>query len=316
MHFKNLFIALLTGIILCCINSCSCTSLENLFSSSSLSVNKPITAQPEERTVNFNIKQKIYSNPGTRKIKLTVILPINVTNRQEVLSIQFNPKPYSIYEKNGNRYAYYENPSSYLEINIDSKLKLYNYSLQRAIKAPVKDRSGYFNKQYLFPEKYIESDHKDIQSVAQKLKTSDELKTIENIYNYVTQKMTYSGYNPMDAGALEAIRTGKGDCSEYTDLMVALARAAGIPARQAYGITTEVTNTPKHAWPEVYTEKYGWAPFDPTTGDAGDNEFDTMKTMYIYLSYLRTDQELNNFFYMCYFYEGSQIRVIDEYKTW
>ena len=36
-------------------------------------------------------------------------------------------------------------------------------------------------------------------------------------------------------GALWALQNGVGDCSEYTDLAIALARAAGIPARAMYG---------------------------------------------------------------------------------
>ena len=54
-------------------------------------------------------------------------------------------------------------------------------------------------------------------------------------------------------------------------------RAAGIPARVAFGWTLgnrrkgntyTLTNKNLHAWTEIYFDGYGWVPFDPTP--AGD----------------------------------------------
>jgi hypothetical protein len=61
---------------------------------------------------------------------------------------------------------------------------------------------------------------------------------------------------------------------EFTDVFVAIARAAGIPARQAigYAYTTNTKLRPLslvtdvlHAWPEYYDSTLGiWVPIDPT----------------------------------------------------
>src|SRR5262249_35590995 len=60
---------------------------------------------------------------------------------------------------------------------------------------------------------------------------------------------------------------GKGDCSEMSLLYVALARAAGVPARVVDGIAaTEVDGKPAfgfHAWREVALEGH-WVQVDPT----------------------------------------------------
>jgi transglutaminase-like putative cysteine protease len=61
------------------------------------------------------------------------------------------------------------------------------------------------------------------------------------------------------------------DCTEYAALMVALSRAAGIPARYMEGVlyldegSEELART-EHAWLEVYLPGAGWTAMDPTLG--------------------------------------------------
>jgi transglutaminase-like putative cysteine protease len=69
--------------------------------------------------------------------------------------------------------------------------------------------------------------------------------------------------------ALEVLRVRQGDCNEHTALFVALARAAGIPARTAAGLVYSDRVTGEgafyyHAWPEVHFGEQGWVPVDPT----------------------------------------------------
>ncbi|SCL23556.1 transglutaminase TgpA family protein [Micromonospora inyonensis] len=64
-----------------------------------------------------------------------------------------------------------------------------------------------------------------------------------------------------------------GFCQQYAAAMAWLVRAAGIPARVAFGFTNGssrdgdtyvLTNRNLHAWTEVYFEGIGWVPFDAT----------------------------------------------------
>jgi transglutaminase-like putative cysteine protease len=71
--------------------------------------------------------------------------------------------------------------------------------------------------------------------------------------------------------ALEVLRTKIGDCNEHTALYVAMARAAGIPARIAVGLVYMRGAQGAfyyHAWPEVYLDEGNgrglWLPVDPT----------------------------------------------------
>jgi transglutaminase-like putative cysteine protease len=70
------------------------------------------------------------------------------------------------------------------------------------------------------------------------------------------------------ASALEALRSGGGDCTEHTALVTALARAAGLPARQAFGLVQDGEGFQFHAWAEVHAEDR-WVPVDPTLGRVG-----------------------------------------------
>ncbi len=68
--------------------------------------------------------------------------------------------------------------------------------------------------------------------------------------------------------ALDALQKRKGECQSHTNLFVALARAAGIPAIVVNGLvySSEFKGFAYHAWPEVYIDQ--WRSLDPTLGQA------------------------------------------------
>ncbi|MBM4148092.1 MAG: transglutaminase domain-containing protein [Lentisphaerae bacterium] len=65
--------------------------------------------------------------------------------------------------------------------------------------------------------------------------------------------------------ALEVLASRRGDCNEHAILHVALARAAGLPARQLSGLVYHEGRFMYHAWPAVW-EGGGWVEADPTWG--------------------------------------------------
>ncbi len=64
--------------------------------------------------------------------------------------------------------------------------------------------------------------------------------------------------------ARQVLEARRGDCNEHTVLYVALARAAGLPARTAAGLVYVRGRFYYHAWPEVWLDR--WVPVDPTLG--------------------------------------------------
>ncbi|GAA0567130.1 hypothetical protein GCM10010172_58820 [Paractinoplanes ferrugineus] len=81
---------------------------------------------------------------------------------------------------------------------------------------------------------------------------------------------TQSVGNASDIAAF--LRTKVGYCQQYAAALAWMARAAGIPARVAFGFTRgtpdngswSITNRNAHAWTEVYFQGFGWIPFDAT----------------------------------------------------
>jgi transglutaminase-like putative cysteine protease len=73
---------------------------------------------------------------------------------------------------------------------------------------------------------------------------------------------------------VDFITTGRvGYCEQYAAALAWLVRAAGIPARVAFGFTRgsqrtgntfTLSNLNLHAWAEVYFQGFGWVPFDAT----------------------------------------------------
>src|SRR5262249_4346465 len=90
---------------------------------------------------------------------------------------------------------------------------------------------------FLAPEPFIESDDPDIVAEATRAVegVSGARARAERLTRYVNglveKKLTVSL-----PSAREVLRTRVGDCNEHTALFVALARAAGLPARIAVGL--------------------------------------------------------------------------------
>jgi hypothetical protein len=131
--------------------------------------------------------------------------------------------------------------------------------------------------EWLRPECYIESDAPEIRGLAAHLHQATDMASTRAIYEWVQKHVAYAGYLADDFGALYALRSGSGDCTEYADLVVALARANGIPARMVGGYVADRDFSPRpqdyHNWAEVFlsdawrvvdAQKKNWLPSTTT----------------------------------------------------
>jgi transglutaminase-like putative cysteine protease len=125
---------------------------------------------------------------------------------------------------------------------------------------------------FLAPEPLLESDAPEIiaeANVALKGVTGARARA-ERLTRYVNALLDKKPTVSLPS-AREVLRTKVGDCNEHTALYVAMARAAGIPARIAVGLVF-VRGVQGafyyHAWPEVYLDEGNgrglWLPVDPT----------------------------------------------------
>jgi transglutaminase-like putative cysteine protease len=130
------------------------------------------------------------------------------------------------------------------------------------------------------------------------------------IYNWVSKNLTYEvqtsdGLDGTgEQGASWAIANLAGDCSEFSDLMVAFLRVQGVPARKVIGLAlldptggqlpsytpgatwtyyqnAEGNNLTGHAWVEYYVPGTGWVACDPTWGNSGQDYFNYIDHLHI-----------------------------------
>jgi transglutaminase-like putative cysteine protease len=269
-------------------------------------------------TAEFDIFYDISAPGQTHRISFTALIPKTIPRRQNIIEIQYSPKPSRIFEQNGNRYAefIFDKPEKQNKINIRIKVELFKYDL---VTAKRKHKPDHISEteldDFLKSEKYIEKDDHEIRQIAQGIDGQTEEEIVKKIYSLVIEHLDYSKHDKGQLGAAKALQAGKGDCSEYSDLFAALCRAKNIPARVITGCTIRFdSDSPKHNWVEVYLKDYGWVPFEPSTEDATNTRvqnaiFGRMAPVYVYFSNIRNDEVLRNYHFTLYRYWGDKVRL-------
>jgi hypothetical protein len=112
---------------------------------------------------------------------------------------------------------------------------------------------------WVAPQLNIESDHPSLRELGASLVRQSAHDTALEAYRWVVLHMTYSGYRSDDRGALHALQTLTGDCTEYAALLVALCRAAGVPSRMVGGYVSDRSIAPRpadyHDWAEIWIDR-------------------------------------------------------------
>lgn len=88
---------------------------------------------------------------------------------------------------------------------------------------------------------------------------------LEQLVQLTHQQLRYSEDDPAGS-VLQALERGRGECTDYADLLTTVARAAGLPARTIYGLAYKDGSNPAfmfHAWNEVFADGE-WHAVDPT----------------------------------------------------
>ncbi len=209
---------------------------------------------------------------------LTITLPAD--NAYQTISIDsVTPKPKEMKKDgDGNWIASFELAAKQ-SVDVHAKIHIQTYN---------KPKSTYTETpadltEYLKQARYWETQNSAIQELAKTYTTP------RAIYNYVVGKLQYLTNNSdtVRKGAAAALADPETSvCTEFTDLFIAIARAAGIPAREVigYAYTTDTRLRPLltgsdvlHAWPEYYdTVRKQWIQIDPTWAHTtgGINYFD------------------------------------------
>lgn len=252
-----------------------------------------------ERNIKLKVTYLFAIKGQVSGLRLVTLLPHNIAGRQTIRDGVLSPRPSNIKEIDGNTYAEFtiDESSTNAQVLLDYELTLHGNTFLR------ETPSAEETKKYLQPEKFIESDSKEITSAAKLLASKNKVTTLLNIYKYVDSILNSTKYDTIDHGARWALLHRSGDCTEYSDLFVALSRACGIPARTVDGLVMDWNKTPRHSWIEALIPELGWVMLDPTPGN--HSSFMNSKNDYIYLSRLRNDSVLGGFHDYGYEWLGS-----------
>jgi transglutaminase-like putative cysteine protease len=191
---------------------------------------------------------------------------------QQVDSMQVSPQKYTrLTDEYGNPYAEFDfsgqkaGTTQLVTIDYQVTVKELTYDLANC--------QGSLPKEFTAPELWIESLNPQIAALSEKLSQGKGTvcQQVQAFYNYIGDTLIYT-FNGRNWGAQAALGPKMGsDCTEYSDLLVALSRAKGIPARYFEGLLYLDTSTTgiaqqEHAWTDVYMPGTGWVAMDPTLG--------------------------------------------------
>jgi hypothetical protein len=217
----------------------------------------------------FNLSYHL-ENPLAINSQTEIALPPD-TAFQKVYFSKIDPKPTDVrIDEDGNWLAVYKlTPRQRIDVNAVGSVQI--FASYRAFPKP----SEAVLNNNLLSTNYWQSDSEQIKFLV------GSLKTPQAIYDYVSKNLKYNFSrvqpNVQRMGAVAALNSpDQAICMEFTDLFIALSRAAGIPAREINGYAyTEnkelqplsLVNDVLHAWPEYYDKNKGaWIPVDPTWG--------------------------------------------------
>ncbi len=228
----------------------------------------------EKQVFSFKLNYFLENDNVTSQIDEITLPPDN--NYQKIILQKLDPAPLDVtVDDDGNFLAKYKLlPKQKLDVVAEGSVEVFHKPFRNIYKK----LSDSEKRLYIQPQRYWETDNGFIKDKA------NELKTPEKIYGFVSNFLGYSEErlkaDKIDRkGAASAVSDPKNSvCMEFTDLFVAIARAAGIPAREVtgYAYTQNERLRPLslavnsgdvlHAWPEYWDDEAGWVQIDPTWG--------------------------------------------------
>jgi hypothetical protein len=211
--------------------------------------NKNIHITAPNKTIIITFNEKI--SLGSGKIVLSnskgIHVPIKISIKGNLLSI--NPLKNLI---NGQIYEVKLNTGSLKDIS--GNLLATPYTLKFGVKPKVQPVPAAL-KPYLKPSAHCQSTNPKIKALAKSITkgSKSKLTSAVKIFNWVRNHINYAFYYNSKKGALGTLSSRSGNCADTANLMVALERAAGIPARYEHGYCKFSSgHWYGHVWAQVY----------------------------------------------------------------
>lgn len=214
-------------------------------------------------------------NPNLTAVRSEISLPLD-NNYQKVVLENIEPRPNNVVvDRDGNFLAQYKlSPKQQIDIKVTGTVEVFSKPFRNIYKPLTSEEKSLYTQ----PQRYWETDNSFIRDKA------NELVTPNKIYEFVTDFLSYNQERLTQdkitrKGAAGTVTTPQDSvCLEFTDLFIAIARSAGIPAQEVegYAYTQNERLRPLslaltsgdilHAWPQYWDDNLGWVQIDPTWG--------------------------------------------------
>lgn len=228
--------------------------------------------------INFNYPLK---NDSAKSQTFTVTLPPD-TSSQKVFINSLDPRPNAIrLDEDGNVLADYTlSAHTNITVKTDISAVVHYIDYDTSVSGTKADIPAELVKKYTNPAYYWQSTNPDIVAKAGSIDTGTGkvIDTVKALNQFVIDTLSYNPekikYN-VRVGALGALKNPNNVvCLEYSDLLIALLRSRGIPARMPIGYGYSASLKPSravsdslHSWVEAYVPGIGWMNVDPTWGE-------------------------------------------------
>ncbi|MBN2103674.1 transglutaminase domain-containing protein [bacterium] len=235
------------------------------------------------------MEQQIKPVRGTKRLVLSYVEPqsfYSPSYKQQIqkFHIDYSYPPEDIQRSEDARgnviiQASWENPVKPLKVDlfIDTHNQTDLDILETDAEFPILSLPGEVTP-YTQPSKFVFSNHPQIIQKAQALTwdATTEFDAVQKILTWIVDRIRYV-QSPEDYSAIYSLKTGRGNCQNYSHLAATFMRAVGIPVRIVNGVTLkepyqiQVSGGTlsmrmaqgRHSWIEVYFPDLGWVPFDP-----------------------------------------------------
>lgn len=160
----------------------------------------------------------------------------------------------------------YRTKYSYTYKYVTKYKKYYKWVYKTKYKSVAK--TGYkYDSEYLKSTKNCQVNDPTIVAFANNLTngTNSSYEKAVKIFNWVRDNLDYSFYYNTKYGAVKTLKAKLGNCVDHSHLLIALARAAGIPAKYVHGdCKFNSGNTYGHVWAQLYVDDK-WYDADATS---------------------------------------------------
>lgn len=243
----------------------------------------------QKSTIHYRMVQKVKPTSETAVVRLTFVVPVDftsVTYSQHISNAQFKfsvqpDKTAEETDQHGNKIRTYTWNQPRQAFNAEVTFEAVNEVNLKQIQSrsgfPVAGLTAQIMPYLQATEQVPADDPQFMKKSAELVKGSKtEFDAVQKILTFVIDHMHYV-LTPEDFGAGYSLRSGKGNCQNYSHLAAALMRASGIPVRIVNGVTLKQPYDiavgkqvlslnmaqGRHSWIEVFFPDLGWVPFDP-----------------------------------------------------